>query len=215
MSLFGHRKTLTFRNFVISLLLLQIFTWNLKYVFTIQSTIHAIKGDNSKYIFFSQNHTSFLTYTFYPLSSNPLHAVLLWSLLSSKKTRSCLIKGGILRAISLSFQFPVSKSSHTVVSSTSPVPGTSTLTATSHPLSTQSHSTENKIRLQTSDGRQVCLVFHAGFYQYLNMPLQPARLSMCCWVGIYQLFWRTFFVFFSNNCKFECHTTSDWLKHMV
>ena len=40
-------------HFVISLLLLKIFTWNSEYVFTIQSAIHTIKGDYSKCIFIS------------------------------------------------------------------------------------------------------------------------------------------------------------------
>ena len=32
---------------------------------------------------------------------------------------------------------------------------------------------------------------------------------------IHQPFSRTFFVFFSKICKFNCNTTSDWLKHWV
>ena len=49
MPLFWPRKL---RHFVILLLLLKIFTWNRKYVFTIQRAIHTINGDNSKHIFF-------------------------------------------------------------------------------------------------------------------------------------------------------------------
>ena len=54
-------------HFVISLLLLKIFTYNLEYVFTIQRAIHTIKGDNSKCIFFFR----IMPLTFYPLSSTP------------------------------------------------------------------------------------------------------------------------------------------------
>ena len=43
-------------HFVISLLLLKIFTLNLEYMFTIQRAIHPIKGDNSKCFFFFQNY---------------------------------------------------------------------------------------------------------------------------------------------------------------
>ena len=39
-------------HFVISLLLLKIFTGNSKYVFTIQRAIHTIKGDNFFFFFF-------------------------------------------------------------------------------------------------------------------------------------------------------------------
>ena len=35
------------------------------------------------------------------------------------------------------------------------------------------------------------------------------------WVRIHQPFSRTFFVFVSKNCKFECNTTSDWLNRTV
>ena len=35
------------------------------------------------------------------------------------------------------------------------------------------------------------------------------------WVRIHQLFSRTFFVFFSKICNFECNTTSDWLNRTV
>ena len=41
-------------HFVISWLLLKIFTRNSEYVFTVQRAIHTIKGDNSKCIFFSE-----------------------------------------------------------------------------------------------------------------------------------------------------------------
>ena len=34
-------------------------------------------------------------------------------------------------------------------------------------------------------------------------------------VRIHQLFSRTFFVFFSKICNFECKTTSDWLNRTV
>ena len=64
-------------HFVISLLLLKIFTWNLEYVFTIQRAIHAIKGDNSRcsFFFFLKNYAPFSTKTFYPLSSTPQPSV--------------------------------------------------------------------------------------------------------------------------------------------
>ena len=32
---------------------------------------------------------------------------------------------------------------------------------------------------------------------------------------IHQSFSRTFFVFLSKICKFECNTTSDWLNRTV
>ena len=56
-------------HFVISLLLLKIFTWNLEYVFTIQKVIYTMKGDNSKCIFFSELCPFFFFFTFYPLLS--------------------------------------------------------------------------------------------------------------------------------------------------
>ena len=34
-------------------------------------------------------------------------------------------------------------------------------------------------------------------------------------VRIHQPFSRTFFVFVSKICKFECNTTSDWLNRTV
>ena len=40
-----------FWHFLISLLLLKVFTWNSEYVFTIQIAIHTFKRDNSEYIF--------------------------------------------------------------------------------------------------------------------------------------------------------------------
>ena len=39
-------------QYLISLLLLKIFTWNSEYVFTFQRAVHTIKGDNLKCIFF-------------------------------------------------------------------------------------------------------------------------------------------------------------------
>ena len=42
----------TLWHFVISLLILKIFTWSLEYVFTIQWAIHTIKGNNLKCILF-------------------------------------------------------------------------------------------------------------------------------------------------------------------
>ena len=36
-------------------------------------------------------------------------------------------------------------------------------------------------------------------------------MKMKIWGRIHQPFSRTFFVFFSKICKFECKTTSDWL----
>ena len=41
-----------FWHFVISLLLLKMFTWKSEYVFTIQRAIGTVKGDNSKCFFF-------------------------------------------------------------------------------------------------------------------------------------------------------------------
>ena len=35
-----------------------------------------------------------------------------------------------------------------------------------------------------------------------------------CSIHIHQPFSRTFFVFFSKICKFECDTTFDWINRM-
>ena len=41
------------------------------------------------------------------------------------------------------------------------------------------------------------------------------HFSSDSWVRIHQLFSRTFFVFFSKICNFECNTTTDWLNRTV
>ena len=74
-------------DFVISLLLLKILTCYSEYVFTIQRSIHTIKGDNS--IFFSEIH-SFLDSDFLSSIRNPaakswhLHMVLVFNLSSAE-----------------------------------------------------------------------------------------------------------------------------------
>ena len=43
----------------------------------------------------------------------------------------------------------------------------------------------------------------------------PQFLLVNIWGRIRQPFSTTFFVSFSNICKLECNTTSDWLNRMV
>ena len=55
-------------------------------------------------------------------------------------------------------------------------------------------------------------------YESSNQSVQDSIMSVTTnyiRVRIHQPFSRTFFVFFSKICKFECDTASDWLNRMV
>ena len=59
------------------------------------------------------------------------------------------------------------------------------------------------------------LYFHSSIEIYIFDAEKIKPFPNEPWVRIHQLFSRTFFVFFSKICNFECNTTSDWLNRTV
>ena len=53
------------------------------------------------------------------------------------------------------------------------------------------------------------------YIHYIYYVQQGKSVDYMTRVRIHQPFSRTFFVFVSKICKFECNTTSDWLNRTV
>ena len=69
-----------------------------------------------------------------------------------------------------------------------------------------------QFRIENEDHAKIGIFFSQNIWPSGE---QCGSILYAFWVRIHQQFSRTFFVFFSKICKFECNTTSDWLNCTV